>query len=92
MKTRSLLSVAITALVCALASAAVPAAAAGRCDDARTMIDQRACREAAQGPDALRRFVERTRAIYALSYYDFAPEEPRAPTRVAQPRQPDVKS
>ena len=92
MNTRSLFSVAITALVCALASAAVPAAAAGRCENPRTTIDQRACHEAAQGPAALRRFVERTRAIYALSYYDFAPEEARAPTRVAQPRQPETRS
>ena len=34
----------------------------------------RGARNAAlQGPDALRRFVQRTRTIYALQYSDFAP-------------------
>ena len=90
MNARSLLTTATLALVCALGGA--PAQAAGRCDDARTMIDQRACQAANQGSEALRRFVERTRMIYSLSYYDFARDEVSPPARVASPQQPDAKS
>jgi hypothetical protein len=91
MNARSLLSAGTLALVAAIASSSLPAQAAGRCDDARTMIDQRACAQAAQGPDALRRFVERTRAIYALYYYEFARDDTPKPAAVAS-QQPDKQS
>ena len=54
-----------------------PAFAAGRCDKPNGAVEQRACEKAAEGPDALRRFVQRTRMIHALYYYDYARE--RAP-------------
>ena len=92
MNARSLLTTATMALVCALMGPALPAQAAGRCDDPRTGIDQRACQAANQGNETLRRFVERTRGIYALSYYDFAREDAPAPARVALPQQPDARS
>jgi hypothetical protein len=92
MNARSLLTTATLALVCALGGATSPAQAAGRCDDARTMVDQRACEAANQGSETLRRFVERTRMIYSLSYYDFARDETSPPARVASPQQPDAKS
>jgi len=43
-----------------------------RCDPARTPLDQRACEAAKQGPDALRRFVERwTSKLSNLHFADY---------------------
>jgi hypothetical protein len=42
-----------------------------RCDSPKSSIELRACAIAAQGPDALRRFVYRTSSIYGLYYFDF---------------------
>ena len=46
--------------------------AAGRCDAPQVGPDARACAYAMQGPAELRRFIERTRMIYGLSYWDYA--------------------
>ena len=57
-----------------LASAPLTSArAAYRCDAPRVDGEARACAAAAQGPTELRRFVERTRAIYNFYYWDYAP-------------------
>ncbi len=54
------------------------AQAAYRCDVPRAGPEARACAMAAQGPEALRWFIERTRSVYGLYYYDYAkPENPR---------------
>ena len=37
--------------------------------------EQRAMEYAKQGPDALRRFIHRTRMIYGLNFYDFYKSE-----------------
>jgi hypothetical protein len=71
MKRPSLPAVAV-ALVVVATMIPAPALADHRCDAPRSTIDQRACAKAAEGPDALRRFVERTRTIYALYYFDYA--------------------
>jgi hypothetical protein len=42
-----------------------------KCDDPRTPIDRRACEAAKQGPDALRRFIERMRVIESLDFHDY---------------------
>jgi hypothetical protein len=42
-----------------------------RCDPPRTNLDARVCSFAEQGPSELRRFIERTRMIYALSFRDY---------------------
>jgi hypothetical protein len=42
-----------------------------RCDRPQGLVDQRACAKAAEGPDALRHFVERTRMIYQLYIWDY---------------------
>jgi len=49
----------------------VPAANAGSCANPQGTGAVRACAKAAEGPNELRRFVERTASIYNLSYYDF---------------------
>lgn len=49
--------------------------AANRCDVPQAGPDAKACAAAAQGPTELRRFIERTRAIYGLSYRDYARPE-----------------
>jgi hypothetical protein len=61
-----------------------------KCDNPRSTIDQRACAKAAEGPDALRRFVARTQTIWGLYYWDYARlDEPRttpsATVRLAVP-------
>jgi len=57
-----------------LAGACVAANAEYRCAPAPSAIDQRACEAAVQGPDALRRFVERWDSkmsnLYFFDYVD----------------------
>jgi hypothetical protein len=62
---------AASALLAALAFAPAIAHADYKCTNPNGSIEQRACAIAAAGPDALRRFVERTREIYSLYYWDF---------------------
>jgi hypothetical protein len=71
------LIVTTTLAACVAAFALVPglASAAGKCDNPRGVVEQRACSMAAAGPDALRRFIQRTRGIYQLHYPDYAPRE-----------------
>jgi hypothetical protein len=61
-------SVRFAALI-ALALLVAPAYA-HRCDAPAPGGEARACAAAAQGADALRRFIERTRMIYGLYYFD----------------------
>ena len=49
--------------------------AANRCDVPQVGPDARACAVAANGSTELRRFVERTRAIYGLYYWDYVRPE-----------------
>jgi hypothetical protein len=84
-------TIAVVALLAGVAIAPQPVLAASRCDKPNGMIEQRACAKAAEGADALRRFVERTRSIYGLYYFDFARSDapavataaPTASTRLA---------
>ena len=46
-----------------------------RCDRPRGVGEERACAKAAEGPEALRRFITRTRMIWGLSYADYAGDE-----------------
>jgi len=64
--TRFLLAAALAATLHSL-----PAAAAVDCDAPANFIDVKACDAARQGVDALRRFVWRTRMIYALYLPDY---------------------
>ena len=63
-----------TLILATLAFAPLTAHAADRCANPNGSVDQRACAMAAAGPEALRRFIERTRGIYILYYYDYAPQ------------------
>ena len=67
---------AMVSLLAAMACAPTVVLAQHRCDDPKGMIETRACAKAAQGPDALRRFVSRTQAIWYLYYYDYARPDP----------------
>lgn len=53
----------------------IPAHAGNRCDSPTVGAEARACAASRQGPEALRRFIARTRAVYGLSYWDFKPAE-----------------
>ena len=68
LKTMGLLSAGMILAVAPLLSAR----AANLCDVPQVGPDARACAAAAQGPTELRRFVERTRTIYGLYYWDYA--------------------
>ena len=76
----------VFALLAGFAFSTTQALAASKCDSPQSMIDKRACEKAAAGAEDLRRFVERTRTIYGLYYYDFAKEDrvPAAPTQPTQ--------
>ncbi len=63
---------AMVSLLAAMACAPTVALAQQKCDDPNGMIARRACAKAAEGPDALRRFVSRTQGIWNLYYYDYA--------------------
>ena len=67
---------AVVSLLAATAWAPTVALAQHKCDDPRGMIEKRACAKAAEGPDALRRFVSRTQGIWNLYYYDYARPDP----------------
>ena len=68
---------AATLVLGALAFAPSTSFAAHVCDHPRGIAEERACAKAAEGPEALRRFVTRTRMIWGLSYADYA-HYPRA--------------
>lgn len=45
-----------------------------RCDSPSTSIDARACEKAAEGPAALRQFIQRMRVIESLDFNDYVDE------------------
>ena len=59
------------ALLTAIAFVPSAAQADYKCARPSGSVQQRACEMAAAGPDALRRFVQRTRGIYNLDFWDF---------------------
>ena len=65
----------ITAVSAGLVMAVAPlvsAHAENRCASEQVGPDAKACAAAAQSPTELRRYVERTRGVYALYYWDYA--------------------
>lgn len=65
-----------------LATVVLPASAEFKCDGRPLpRVDAAACVHAAQGPDALRRYVARTQSMYSLQmrdYVRFIGDEPKA--------------
>ena len=68
-------TVAAMSLLATVAFTPTAADAKHRCDNPSGSADTRACQKAAEGPDALRTFVFRTRMIYGLYYFDYAPRD-----------------
>lgn len=62
-------------LLAAVPSFVVPASAQTRCDAPRVPADRRACEAAREGPQALRRFIWRTRGIYGLYFGDYMTDD-----------------
>jgi hypothetical protein len=61
-----------------------------KCDESPTSIDRRACDAAKQGPEALRRFIQRMRVIESLDFVNYMTDaqllawrEAKEPTRTA---------
>jgi len=48
--------------------------AAYLCDDPPSPVDKRACEAAEQGPDVLRRFIERIKPVHNLYFFDYVNE------------------
>jgi hypothetical protein len=58
-------------LLAAIAFAPSAAQADYKCARPNGSVQQRACEMAAAGPDVLRRFIQRTRGIYNLYFWDY---------------------
>ncbi len=78
------------------------ATAATRCEAPTSRVDRVACEKAKEGPDALRRFVQRTQSIYGLYFWDYmtavdlerhyARQQVRPPEQAAGDEQPRVQA
>jgi hypothetical protein len=79
----------LTFITLGLTVLASTATAAPRCDAPRDQADRTACAKAAESPSALRQYVERTRAIHQLYYWDYTTPEQveRQHARAAEARQ-----
>jgi hypothetical protein len=62
----------------ASAVASLSVNAANRCTSPTFGAEARACAADREGPEALRRFINRTRTIYQFYYWDFRSPEPAA--------------
>ncbi len=67
----------VASLFAALVIVAASPATAANCAAPKGVGEVRACAEAAQGADALRRFIYRTQSIYLLTFVDFAAAVPQ---------------
>jgi|GEM_PF-5976852 hypothetical protein len=79
----------LTFITLGLTVLASTATAAPRCDAPRDQADRTACAKAAESPSALRQYVERTRAIHQLYYWDYTTPEQveRQHARAAEARE-----
>ena len=75
----------LSALLASVAFAGT-AHAAYLCDDPPSPIDKRACAAAEQGPDALRRFIDRIKPVHNLYFYDYVNEARLVAWREAEAR------
>ena len=83
MKSRFVQRGAVLSLLVAASFASAGVLAQHKCDNPTMEIDKRACAKAAEGPDALRNFVTRTRMIWYLDMQDYVrQQEPSATHRV----------
>jgi len=69
---------ALAALACA------PSFASYKCDAPASLVDAKACAAAAQGPQALRRFVQRTQPMWGTYYFDYVKDDDAAIARAAK--------
>lgn len=56
-----------------MATFAAEARAEYRCDNPQGWVDVRACAKAKEGADALRLYIQRTRMIHGLYFWDYWP-------------------
>ena len=61
-------------LVPALALSATQARAEFKCSEPQTALDRGACEKAAEGPVALRQYIQRIRVIDSLYFFDYVNE------------------
>jgi len=58
-------------LIAVAALAAAPSFAAYKCHGPTGLVDSKGCAAAAQGPEALRRFIQRTQLMWGTTYFDY---------------------
>ena len=76
------LSIALASVALGLATSGVDAA--HRCDAPSGLAEAEACAKAKEGADALRQYIQRTRALYGFYYWDFAPRSGATPKAAEQ--------
>src|SRR5262245_56227871 len=81
MKANRIALAAAAALLAATPLLATDARAEYKCDKPQGFIDARACAKAKEGSDVLRMFIQRTRMIYGLYFWDYV--QPRDPSQRA---------
>lgn len=84
-KTPARAAVSTTVVALALMLGMPSVHAASRCEQPTIGADARACAAEREGPEALRRFVTRTRMIYELYYGDLRRPEPEALSSATAP-------
>ena len=72
MSNRILASAAVVSFGVLAAASGAASATESRCANPRDFIDAKACAALAAGPEALVRFIERTRMVYGLYIWDYA--------------------
>jgi hypothetical protein len=61
--------------IAAAAFVAAPSFAAYKCDAPTGLIDSKGCAAAQQGPEALRRFIQRTQWMWGTTFYDYVRDD-----------------
>jgi len=64
-----------SSLIAVVALAAAPSFAAYKCDGPTGLVDSKGCAAAAQGPDALRRFIQRTQPMWGTTWFDYVRDD-----------------
>ena len=75
MSNRTLATAVVVSFGVLVAASGAASAAESRCANPRDFIDAKACAALAAGPEALIRFIERTRMVYSLSIWDYVTPE-----------------
>ena len=77
MKTRRIQLISTALSFVLMSSVATGARSDSRCDRPQGWVDAKACAKAKEGADVLRHYIERTRMIHGLYFWDYWPSPDR---------------